>query len=69
MRTDIATQGTDLEFEYSTAWTVSKLFQRSWFERTWVFQEVLLAKEEFVMHGRQEIDWEDICRACSWMSA
>jgi hypothetical protein len=69
MRTDIATEATDLEFESSAAWVVNKLFQRSWFERTWVLQEVVLAKEAFVMCGRQEIDWEDVCKACSWMSA
>jgi hypothetical protein len=69
MRTDIATKATDLEFESSTAWAVSKLFQRSWFERTWVFQKVVLGEEVFVACGRQEIDWEEVCRACSWMSA
>lgn len=44
------------------------LRQRSWFMRTWVFQEVIMAKEASVHCGSQVVDWNTFYKACALIS-
>ncbi|QDS77734.1 hypothetical protein FKW77_004484 [Venturia effusa] len=41
---------------------VSKLYQRTWFTRVWVIQELLLAKETKFLCGRHEATWFDLAQ-------
>jgi hypothetical protein len=44
-------------------WTsVRELFQRTWFTRVWIIQEVILAKTILVLCGSYSIKWEDIVK-------
>jgi hypothetical protein len=40
------------------------LLARPWFTRTWVVQEVVLARKVVVEYGNNSIDWDDIVYAC-----
>jgi hypothetical protein len=42
-----------------------KLFSRPWFTRTWVVQEVALAKEATLHYGRVELTWERLVELCN----
>jgi hypothetical protein len=44
-------------------WSIQNLFEREWFSRVWVIQEVVLAKELKLICGNYEVDWEDIIKA------
>ncbi|GFF23708.1 hypothetical protein IFM58399_00403 [Aspergillus lentulus] len=45
-------------------WTaISKLFQRPWFMRSWIIQEVILARDLIVHCGSDHIRWEDLYEA------
>ncbi|KAH7399670.1 hypothetical protein BKA66DRAFT_437202 [Pyrenochaeta sp. MPI-SDFR-AT-0127] len=44
-------------------WSIQNLFDREWFSRIWVIQEVVLAKELKLICGDYEVDWEDIIKA------
>jgi hypothetical protein len=45
---------------------VHAVFWRPWFERLWVFQEAVLAKEATVFYGDQKIGWEYLYKASAW---
>jgi hypothetical protein len=62
---DFEVEGAQLEL--ATPRPVKNLFQRSWFERTWVCEEFMLAKEAYVVCGHQEAMWGDFLDACTWM--
>ena len=50
------------------AWVhLSQLFQRSWFERLWVIQELAVATKASVLCGQHEIPWKDFEGAASWI--
>lgn len=49
--------------DYKWAYTLNKLAECEWFERTWVLQELALAKSAWVMWGSGEIDWQHIQNA------
>ncbi|KAF2852960.1 hypothetical protein T440DRAFT_466522 [Plenodomus tracheiphilus IPT5] len=44
-------------------WSIQNLFEREWFSRVWVIQEVVLAKELKLICGNYEMDWEDVIKA------
>jgi hypothetical protein len=44
-------------------WSIQNLFEREWFSRVWVIQEVVLATELKLICGNYEIDWEDLIKA------
>lgn len=44
-------------------WSIQNLFEREWFARVWVIQEVVVAKKLRLVCGNFEADWEDIIRA------
>jgi hypothetical protein len=52
----------------SSAWTgLVKLFQRDWFSRVWVIQEVVKATKVSVLCGPKSVDWDlivQVSRAC-----
>ena len=43
---------------------VAKFFDREWFRRVWVRQEVAVAKEIIVMCGKERMKWNTLCLAC-----
>jgi hypothetical protein len=43
---------------------IFELFSTPWFSRTWVVQEVVLAKQVVVRHDTAVISWDDIGHAC-----
>jgi hypothetical protein len=46
---------------------IKKLCSRPWFERTWTYQEAVLAKQATVLCGHQEIEWDDLKMANFWL--
>ena len=51
------------------AWTVLlDLFNRAWFERVWIIQEVSTFTESLAMVGACDICWIDIALAAMWFS-
>jgi hypothetical protein len=43
---------------------LKQLFQKPWFERCWVFQEILLADRAVLWCGSLEMDWSRFVRHC-----
>jgi Heterokaryon incompatibility protein (HET) len=52
------------------AWiALDKLFERPWWIRQWVVQEVALAKQVQLMVGNKQLAWTALCKACeAWHS-
>lgn len=48
---------------------VAKLFDREWFRRVWVRQEVAVAKEIMVMCGKERIKWDTLILACDILTS
>lgn len=48
---------------------VAKLFDREWFRRVWVRQEVAVAKEVMVMCGKERIRWRTLSLACDILTS
>jgi len=46
---------------------VIEFFSREWFERTWIVQEVAVAKEVMAFSGEHEIPWQRIGVAATWV--
>ena len=45
-----------------------KLLTRPWFERLWVFQEVVLsARDASIVCGQEDCSWYVLATACSWL--
>lgn len=43
---------------------VENILNRSWFERVWIIQEVMLAREKAILLcGTDSIPWKDLCTA------
>jgi hypothetical protein len=57
----------EAERTQSVGAAVNAVFHRPWFERTWIFQEAVLAKQATVFYGRHEIEWESLYRAAVWL--
>lgn len=48
-------------------WDVFRRFlANAWFQRTWVVQEIVLARKAVVIQGDWHIDWEAIGKATAW---
>ena len=60
----------NLEAQFSTldfaAWR--RTLNLPYWTRTWVIQEVGLAAKATLIYGSDEIDWEDLMRAFTWLS-
>ena len=50
----------DVPFEHLSAF--ARILRRQWFERIWIVQEVVLAKDAVVLLGHQQIPWEALVR-------
>lgn len=44
--------------------TLEALFQRPWFQRTWVIQEAVLSQHPYFMAGAATVSWEDFAGYC-----
>ena len=54
-------------FDNGAAWTAfSAFYDRSWFERIWVVQEVLPAREAWLICGSHSIEWHHVKAAAAW---
>ena len=42
---------------------LSRLFSRSWFERSWIVQEVILARDLVIVCGNDKLRWDDLYQA------
>ena len=47
--------------------SMHRLFERSWFQRSWVIQEAALADDAFVVCGRRVFNWDDIGRTAQYL--
>ncbi|KAK7415574.1 hypothetical protein QQX98_005820 [Neonectria punicea] len=48
---------------------IEGLLSRTWFERMWTLQELLLAKHATVMCGNHSMSWESLCQALELIEA
>lgn len=56
-------------FNNEAAWTAfSAFYDRSWFQRIWVVQEVLPAREAWLICGSHSIEWHQVKAAAAWYS-
>ncbi|KAJ3570586.1 hypothetical protein NPX13_g5680 [Xylaria arbuscula] len=47
--------------EESAVWdSINSFFKRPWFQRAWIVQEMVLAREVILMCGRESIEWNDL---------
>lgn len=51
------------EFDDKKWKAVSEFFERPWFVRSWIIQEIILAKDLLVVCGSQTILWQDLYEA------
>ncbi|ETS83914.1 hypothetical protein PFICI_05790 [Pestalotiopsis fici W106-1] len=51
----------------ASEWDIFRGFlTNAWFQRTWVVQEIVLAKKAIVIQGDWHIDWDAIGKATAW---
>ncbi|RTE84286.1 hypothetical protein BHE90_001160 [Fusarium euwallaceae] len=48
---------------------IEDLLSRTWFERMWTLQELLLAKHATIMCGNHSMSWESLCQALELIEA
>lgn len=48
--------------------SVAKLFQRRYFTRVWIIQEITLAKTVLALCGRHLIDWDDVIQVSKFLT-
>ena len=60
-----AEDAADSEVNAQRLRAVLKIFHRSWFDRAWIVQELIMAKHVLVFCGHHEIQWETMYRFCS----
>ncbi|XXH05371.1 hypothetical protein Hte_011797 [Hypoxylon texense] len=52
---------TAANLEESAVWdSVNKFFKRPWFQRAWIAQELVLARQVIIMCGKESAQWDDI---------
>jgi hypothetical protein len=57
-----------IDFLDTAAWsTLRDLFQRPWFTRAWVLQEVVFSKQCNLICGTKTISWDVLTSACSYL--
>ncbi|ETS77926.1 hypothetical protein PFICI_09988 [Pestalotiopsis fici W106-1] len=47
---------------YGTVKAIIKLLEHPWWSRVWVVQEIVVARQAFIICGRQKIEWNRFCR-------
>ncbi|RSL73967.1 hypothetical protein CEP53_000556 [Fusarium sp. AF-6] len=54
----------------SSWWSLYALFQRNWFRRVWILQELAFARESYVQIGTMLLSWKDLVKICGilWFS-
>jgi hypothetical protein len=52
------------EWNHRRFHALSQIIDRNWFSRTWIVQEVALAKNITMLCGKATISWEDMMAAC-----
>jgi hypothetical protein len=59
---------TMIDVVHTPGWpALCDLFQRPWFTRAWVLQEVVLSKECYLICGTKAISWDVLTSACSYL--
>ncbi|CAO2649165.1 Nn.00g101140.m01.CDS01 [Neocucurbitaria sp. VM-36] len=48
--------------------SVARLFQRKYFTRVWIIQEIILARKIIVLCGRHSVDWEDLASVSRFLT-
>jgi hypothetical protein len=49
---------------HETVWIdIGKFFQRGWFERVWVVQELVLGSKVRILCGKWDVNWDDVFEA------
>ncbi|KAK3312156.1 heterokaryon incompatibility protein-domain-containing protein [Apodospora peruviana] len=46
---------------------IKQFFERPWFHRVWVLQEVAFAKQAIVICGKQEVEWTSFLQVRQWL--
>ena len=57
----------DETFDHETWKSMGHLLGRPWFERLWIWQEVRLAREGYLLCGNEELPWETLRRAILYL--
>ncbi|KAJ4178535.1 hypothetical protein NW755_013149 [Fusarium falciforme] len=61
------------KWKTSQMWAVQEIIEgllsRTWFERMWTLQELLLAKHATIMCGTQSMSWDALCQALELIEA
>ncbi|KAI8653524.1 HET domain-containing protein [Fusarium keratoplasticum] len=61
------------KWKTSQMWAVQEIIEgllsRTWFERMWTLQELLLAKHATIMCGTQTMSWDALCQALELIEA
>lgn len=52
--------GTNLVMDYDNCRRLAVLFERTWFSRAWIIQEIVFAQRITVFCGSQSMPWEDL---------
>ncbi|KPM44798.1 hypothetical protein AK830_g1717 [Neonectria ditissima] len=56
-----------ISFEDEEAWDAfADFFDRPWFERIWIVQEILPARKAIMLCGEQSVDWKVMQAAARW---
>ncbi|KAH7142835.1 heterokaryon incompatibility protein-domain-containing protein [Dactylonectria estremocensis] len=63
---DCAPTETSIQPERDEVTALKILFQRPWFHRVWVLQEITFAKKATVVCGNQELDWQGLLTFYHW---
>jgi hypothetical protein len=59
---------TMIDVVHTPGWpALCDLFQRPWFTRAWVLQEVVLSKECYLICGTKAISWDVLTSTCSYL--
>ncbi|KAF4556804.1 Heterokaryon incompatibility protein (HET)-like protein [Elsinoe fawcettii] len=54
-------------FDDDAAWTAfSAFYDKAWFERFWIVQEVLPAREAWLICGEHKVEWHKVKAAATW---
>ncbi|EEU36361.1 uncharacterized protein NECHADRAFT_86908 [Fusarium vanettenii 77-13-4] len=70
---DLALTFAEDKWKTSQMWAVQEIIEdllsRTWFERMWTLQELLLANHATVMCGTQSMSWDALCQALELIEA
>jgi hypothetical protein len=62
---------TDLAVSKAQYWlsNINNLWRRDYWRRTWIFQEIVLARDILIMCGEECIPWQDLTAVDKWLEA